>query len=221
GTWIALTGSAPAAPFQVSIDGEVPEDAPTPDENYYGRWYQSTQLEDGLHIVNMSGLASGTTLKMVLVEAGPSTPLANSSIVIDDSSRTKDLRYSPGWHTRNNQSLDDVPYLPFGGGTTASSGEGDTFLFKFAGTSVSVYGIHESSGSAVAVTFSVDDSASSFVAPGDEDTPNYQYYTKDDLEPGNHTLKCNVTSMTGDRSFALDYIVYTPSFESLSEMPDL
>lgn len=220
GTWIAFAGSAPDVPFKVSIDGEMPEDAPNPDGNQYGRWYQSPSLADGPHTVNLSGLANGTQLNYVLIEAGPSTPLANSSIVIDDSS-SGEIQYSPGWEPRNNQSLDDGLYLPFGGGTTVSTTEGETFSFEFAGTAVYVYGIHESVEGTVAVTFSVDGSTSSFVAPKEEDTANYLYFTKDGLGPGAHTLVCNVTNVTGNQSFVLDYIVYNPSFESLSDKPYL
>ncbi|KAK0214903.1 hypothetical protein IW262DRAFT_250628 [Armillaria fumosa] len=216
GTSIAFAGSAPDAPFRVSIDGE--DSAPNPDESCCGRWYQSPGLADGLHVVNMSGLASGTELNYVLIEAGPSTPLANSSIVVDDSS-TKDIRYSPGW---NNQSLDGVLYSPLNGSTTASTTKGDMFSFEFAGTAVHVYGIHESVEGITAVTFTIDNSTASFVAPEEleGDTPNYLYFTKDGLEPGAHTLVCRVTNVTGNQSFVLDYIVYTPSFESLSDKPD-
>ncbi len=131
GTWIAFAGSAPDAPFKVSIDGDLPEDAPNPDENQYERWYQSPSLADGPHTVNLSGLVSGTNLTYVLIEAGPSTPLANSSIVVDDPSR--EIHYSPGWEQRNNQSLDDVLYPPFGGGTTEGATKNDSFSFEFAG----------------------------------------------------------------------------------------
>ncbi len=132
GTWIAFAGSAPDAPFKVSIDGDLPEDAPNPDENQYERWYQSPSLADGPHTVNLSGLASGTNLTYVLIEAGPSTPLANSSIVVDDSS-SREIHYSPGWEQRNNQSLDDVLYPPFGGGTTEGATKNDSFSFEFSG----------------------------------------------------------------------------------------
>ncbi|KAK0188543.1 hypothetical protein F5146DRAFT_1122714 [Armillaria mellea] len=224
GTLIAFAGSAPDAPFQVSIDGKMPEDPPNPDENYYGRWYQSPELADGHHTVELSGLASGTQLDYVLVEAGPSTPLADSSIIVDDSNSTE-IWYSPGspgWETISNHSVDDVLYSPFGGSMTASTAEGNMFAFKFAGTAVYVYGIHKFiQVGTVAVTFSVDGSTPSFVAPQEdfEDPPHYLYFTKDRLGPGAHTLVCNVTNVTGDQSFVLDYIVYTPSFESLSDKP--
>lgn len=216
GTSIAFAGSAPNAPFQVSINGEI-QDAPNPDENHYGRWYQSPELKDGLHVVNLSGLARGTELNYVLIEAGLSTSLANSSIAVDDSS-TKDIWYSPGW---NDESPDNLSYSPFNGSTTASMTEADMFSFKFAGTAVHVYGIHESGEGTAAVTFTIDDSTSSFVASEEGDTTNYLYFTKDGLDPGPHTLVCNVTKVTGDRSFVLDYIVYTPSFDSISDQPDL
>ncbi|KAK0239270.1 hypothetical protein EDD85DRAFT_829630 [Armillaria nabsnona] len=220
GTWIAFAGSAPDAPFKVSIDSEMPEDAPNPDENQYERWYQSPSLADGPHTVNLSGLASGTNLTYVLIEAGPSTPLVNASIVVDDSS-TREIHYSPGWEQKNNQSLDDVLYPPFGGGTTEGATKDVSFTFEFAGTAMYVYGIHESVEGTVSVIFNVDGSPTSFVAPEEEATANYLFFKKDELGPGVHTLMCNVTNVTGNQSFVLDYIVYTPSFESLSEQPYL
>lgn len=90
-----------------------------------------------------------------------------------------------------------------------------------SGTAVYVYGIHESVEGTPAVIFSVDGSPTSFVAPEEEATANYLFFKKDELGPGVHTLMCNVTNVTGNQSFVLDYIVYTPSFESVSDQPYL
>ncbi|KAK0202459.1 hypothetical protein DFS33DRAFT_1230918, partial [Desarmillaria ectypa] len=227
GTSIAFAGNTPDVPnakqFKVSIDDEMPEDASYLDENHYERWYQSPLLPDGIHTINLSGLVKGTDLDYVLIEAGPSTPLANSTILVDDNST--EIRYSAGWN-RNNNSLDDangVLYSFFGGATMESATENVSFSFEFAGTAVYVYGIHKAVEGTGAVRFSVDDSAPLFALLDPpmkkEDTVNHLFFKNDELEPGNHTLMCNVTQVTGDQFFALDYIIYTPSFESLSDDP--
>ncbi|KAG7445111.1 uncharacterized protein BT62DRAFT_995076 [Guyanagaster necrorhizus] len=229
GTSIAFAGSTPgvldAMPFQVNIDNGYVEDTSYLDENHYERWYQSPTLGDGIHTINLTGLVNGTDLDYVLVEAGPSTSLANSSIIIDDSSA--EIRYSAGWD-RNTDSLgyvDGVFFSPFGGGTTESTTQNNSFSFQFAGTAVYVYGVHKAVEGAVAAQFSVDDSPVSFVSLDpmvreDEDMVNYLFFENTRLEPGNHTLMCNVTEITGNQSFVLDYIVYAPSFVSISDKPN-
>ncbi|KAK0466845.1 uncharacterized protein EV420DRAFT_651487 [Desarmillaria tabescens] len=229
GTSIAFTGNTPDVPdvlqpFRVSIDGETSKEAQYPDWNHYEQWYQSPPLADGPHNISLSGLVKGTTVDYVLVEAGYSTSLANSSLVVDDSSR--EIRYSAGWEPKNNQSLPGDPadgvslYSPLGGGTTESLAGDDSFSFEFAGTAVYVYGVREG---ADAVTCSVDNSPPSFVSlsppsQDDENIVNVLFFQSHELGPGNHTLMCNVTD---DKSFVLDYIVYTPSFDSLSDKPYL
>jgi hypothetical protein len=99
--------------------------------------------------------------------------------------------------------------------------------FLFAGTSISVYGIFSwNKPGALSATFAVDGAPipqtynQTDVVRDVGETPNFLFYSLDDLSAGNHTLIVSITA-ANNRTFILDYITYTPSFATLSSMPFL
>jgi len=96
-----------------------------------------------------------------------------------------------------------------------------------AGTSVSVYGIFSClNPGTLSATYTVDgatipqtyNATSLFLTVDREETPNFLYYSLDNLSAGDHTLVVNITA-ANNQTFILDYITYTPSFATLSLMP--
>ena len=94
------------------------------------------------------------------------------------------------------------------------------------GTAVSVYGIFASDIIGVlSATFTVDDgtvlqthNVTPITIGSDRERPNFPYYSLDNLAAGDHTLIVNVT-VADNHSFVLDYITYTPSFDTVLSMP--
>lgn len=84
-----------------------------------------------------------------------------------------------------------------------------------------------SSGSINAI-FSLDGESAaprSFTANQNENNglmnaTNYQLFSATDLSAGEHTLRVNVTGVTGNLPFIIDYITYVPSFFNLASKPD-
>lgn len=54
----------------------------------------------------------------------------------------------------------------------------------------------------------------------ENDATNYVFYSKSNLSPGPHTLGIQITDIV-NQTYKLDYMVYSPSFSSFAEMPDL
>lgn len=101
--------------------------------------------------------------------------------------------------------------------------------YMILGTAVSVYGVmsYGSSGSINAI-FSIDGesstprsfSANTTAINGLTNATNYQLFSTTNLSPGEHTLRVNVTGMTGNLPFIVDYLTYVPTFFSLGSKPD-
>jgi hypothetical protein len=99
------------------------------------------------------------------------------------------------------------------------------------GTSVVVYGIfswaqignltaiYTLDGTSTIETYSVTTSSPQFVKKFKEQS-NYILFSSDPLAAGAHTLVINITQCV-NQIFILDYITYTPSFSTLTSMPNL
>lgn len=61
----------------------------------------------------------------------------------------------------------------------------------------------------------IHNTTSAFVS---QEEPNFLHYSIDNLPPGDHTLVGNIT-VANNHTFALDYITYNPSFDTLLTMP--
>ncbi len=76
----------------------------------------------------------------------------------------------------------------------------------------------------LSATYTLDDSTlpqTHNVTSGNQaygEAPNFLHYSVDNLFAGDHTLIVNIT-VANNHAFVLDYITYTPSFETLLSMP--
>jgi len=97
---------------------------------------------------------------------------------------------------------------------------------EVSGTSIAVIGmLFPSNGDSFTATFNVDDSDQPFTRKfnaSDVTTHqnNFVFFNQSTLSSGNHTLTVNLTEAIGAAVFAVDYLLYKPTFGSLSEKPD-
>ncbi|KAK7444838.1 hypothetical protein VKT23_015156 [Stygiomarasmius scandens] len=233
GTDIAFFGETDGtSTFQVAIDNNGPFDAAALNfgaQSNYTQWYQIPPLQDGIHIVRVSELQGG--LDYLVITAGPSTSFNETTNVMVDDDDTSEILYKGSWDRNTdiimiNGGRPNGP--PLGNTTHRTSTVGNSFIFQFAGTSVSLYGVFLGTATgSVDVEFNLDGQVSTtriFVSPGAppafDESPNYLHFGAKELTAGNHTLSANITDASGSQKFILDYILYTPSFSSLASKPN-
>ncbi|KAF8867581.1 hypothetical protein BD779DRAFT_1676957 [Infundibulicybe gibba] len=166
GTSIAFVGDTPPSQdtqtVTVTIDNNLPYNASYDDPNpeNYRQWYQSPHLDDGIHTIQLNNIA-GTSVDFMVVSAGPSTPLAEQMVIVDDDDPS--IVYSGNW-TRNGSpffSADLPSGLPFHNGTHQSTTPGDTATICFTGSSIALYGIFSWAAlGSMSVTYTLDGSSS-------------------------------------------------------------
>jgi len=93
------------------------------------------------------------------------------------------------------------------------------------GTSVSVYGMSSwLTLGVLSATYTLDGATipqtRNITQTTNGEVPNFLHYSVDNLFAGDHTLVVNIT-VANTHTFVLDYITYTPSFETLLSMPVL
>ncbi|KAL0957122.1 hypothetical protein HGRIS_003215 [Hohenbuehelia grisea] len=197
---------------------------------YYGPWYTSSFVTDHQHDFNMSlDNATHALIDYMVVTAGPSTPLEGRTIIADDFD--KDIQYSGSWETQFGtvfpaRDTNGTGRLAFRNTTHSTKKSGSRFTFDFTGSSISVFGILQSRlGGKWTAKFSVDGGSSNvYTAEFSNSTmrsfdrTNIQLYHTD-LKPGSHVLDVQVSEMSGDQSFVLDYILYNASFANALSKP--
>lgn len=228
--------------FSLTLDNNAPYDIdfPAPDQvQCCTPWYQTPTLNDDQHTVSLSNVASD--FDYALVTAGETTPFEGTTIVVDDDD--SEIVYRGTW-TRNEELL-NTPGLPFANATHRSVTVGSSISFEFfgkyppsssvganralciAGTSIQVFGVNlvDATGT-ISILFELGGKGqtNSFPSPHQTpqpfDIPNTRLFASNLLDPGNHTLTATLTSVTGNRPFILDYILYKPSFDSLATKPN-
>ncbi|KAF5347043.1 hypothetical protein D9758_011635 [Tetrapyrgos nigripes] len=172
------------------------------------------------------GFNSDITLDYLVVAVTNVTDLAGQTILVDDSS--VEIQWNGSWQTNNTDMILDGhgTVSPHGNSTHVSSTKGDSFTFNFAGTSIQVFGvIFESSSFTVQATLDGQPNTRgiSNTLPGMH-VPFFS--TETDLPPGNHTLvftvqdsKIEIIGAVGDAVIGVDYILYTPSFQTIKDKP--
>ncbi|KAF8881202.1 hypothetical protein BD779DRAFT_1546730 [Infundibulicybe gibba] len=160
---------------------------------------------------------AGTALDFAIITLGANTTLSGNPKII----RSGDpFITSEGPNGRS-----------FHNGTHQSSTPGDTATFRFAGTSIGVYGVFSwvNTGS-LGVTYTLNGISTASTYPVTPTTPeyvnklrqhpNYMFFSNDSLPAGNHSLVIKITQASGP-TFSMDYITYKPSFPSLDLKPNL
>ncbi|KAF8827751.1 hypothetical protein HHX47_DHR4000260 [Lentinula edodes] len=233
GTSISFVGVTPpsneSTTFLVDIDSEANYTATYPTSAVGGTWYTSPNVADQAtyHAINLYGMDQ-IIADYVLVTAGSQTNLTDQTIFVDDSN--PEIAWSGQWWSADSYEVVTGTYdlAPAGNGTHTSTFAGDAFTFTFAGTTINVYGIMSwgSTGS-VKASFSVDGYSTSqtFTANtaannGLTNSTNYPFYSNTSLSSGNHTLTVNVTSVSGNLPFIIDYLTYQPNFDNIDSKPN-
>ncbi|KAF8649113.1 hypothetical protein AX16_006011 [Volvariella volvacea WC 439] len=236
GTSVAIIGNTPSAPqsqsVRVSIDGAEfytsSYDDPVPQS--YRQWYQSPLLIDGQHTIVFEDI-DGTSVDYALVTAGESTPLqaGDSRIMVDDDD-SDHFMYVGDWSRDPGLFLGPMNGTPFRNATHRTQTVGDQIYFRFAGTSVSLYGVFiwpllgsitanytiDSAGSTEVTYTSSPDSSNA----GLNQQPNFLLFQTDALTPGGHELIMTITDIK-NQTFIFDYATYRPSFATVNDMPSL
>ncbi|KAK0243379.1 hypothetical protein EDD85DRAFT_786286 [Armillaria nabsnona] len=219
GISIAFTGNTPGTSnkqdFSVSIDGAEAYVASYPSPAEYLQWYMSPTLEEGNHTVTLSEM-DNIDVDYAIVAVGNQTTVQGKDILVDDTSNA--IAWTGDWQT-NTSTLAHVTRVfvdnhPLGNSTKDSSTAGDSFSFQFTGTNVSVFGAQRLSiiGS-ISADFSVDGGKTTTFpttsnASGN-DIANTMFFSSSILASGTHMLFMNITEVSGDQTFILDYITYS------------
>ncbi|KAF8891349.1 hypothetical protein BD779DRAFT_198651 [Infundibulicybe gibba] len=228
GTAVAFYGNTPRIGLRnatVSIDGGSSYNSsfPNPTSRSYLQWYQSPQLPEGDHTINLTNLAD-VSVDFIVVTAGPNTPLSGQTIIVDDSDPS--IQYIGSWDRDRelfspDSSTGNPSGFPFHNSTHRSLTEGDALTFEFTGTSIGIFGIFDfSTIGNLSVIFGLDGEWTPLTYAVGPDTPefktkvgrrpNFSYFSQTSLAGGNHRLIINVTQPS-NIPFIIDFLTYRPS----------
>ncbi|KAF8649112.1 hypothetical protein AX16_006010 [Volvariella volvacea WC 439] len=234
GTAVSFIGNTP--PIQssqtvtVSIDGGESYNTSysDPRPQSYRQWYQSPTLSDGEHTISLENIDL-TGVDYALVTAGESTSLqTGDSLVMVDDDDTNQFTFVGDWARDLNLFSGPLNGRPFGNATHRARTVGDQMRFRFAGTTVSLYGIFDwtrdgnitanytidaTSSTEITYTSSASASTAAFIQQ-----PNFLLFQSNALTPGEHTLVVTITDIF-NQTLIIDYAAYRPSFSRLSDMP--
>ncbi|KAL0959883.1 hypothetical protein HGRIS_011551 [Hohenbuehelia grisea] len=219
-------------PISASIDNEAHTfTTPEPNAHESQPLSSSTRLSsDGPHHVNVE-LSREARFDYATIEAGPETPLEGQNVIVDDGDES--LQFSPEWLSVQGLARLNVTngqqHRVYKDTIHQSTTPGANLVFQFTGTSVAVYGVVRwqnagRSSSAYILDGSAPEThaiAASGVVTKCNNQPNYLFFQRDNLDPGNHTLAVTATEISGDQAFILDFVSYTASFANLSVNPNL
>ncbi|KAJ7584406.1 hypothetical protein C8J56DRAFT_151538 [Mycena floridula] len=223
GSSILVVGdrSGPEKSLNVAIDGKK-SNATLPASSGYSTWYQSPLLSPGAHSIILGDIISDSEplhVDYAAVLIDEETKLLGRTLMVDDD--YPGIDYDTSWVTNSNT------LTAFQGTSHQTSTAGSSFSFSFTGTNMTLYGVFHwdplgsfdlittvDNHSPVAQTF---DSA---VDSNPTSQSNFVLFTSGELIAGNHTVSVNL-SRCDNQVLVIDYITYTPSFSSLSTMPNL
>jgi len=216
---VAASSSRTNRTFGVKIDDE-------PRKNFTGNGhYESPILSDGPHTIKYfppkGSSARSATLDYLTVTAGKSTPLAGSTFVVDDSDGA--IVYAGKWSTESPIPLNfDYSTTLYSGTAHWSHSVGDTIEYHFNGDSVILYGIVANLTSApqnnITATYVLDGVATEQGIPWGtlEGLPKSQLFRSKSLPPGEHTLLVNISQISADQAFGIDFLLYKSTAADLA-----
>ncbi|KAK0489468.1 hypothetical protein IW261DRAFT_1325920, partial [Armillaria novae-zelandiae] len=219
GSVIAFTGNTPPSTqkqtFSVSIDDAYIYVASYPFTHTYMQWYMSPMLEEGAHTITLTEM-DGTDVDYALIGVGNQTNILGKDILVDSISDR--IVWTGDWQTNTSTLIHasnfHIVNYPLGNSTKDSRTVGDSFSFKFSGTTVSVFGIQRNSiNGSISTDFKIDGGKattfSTTSASLGSDLANTMLFSSQILDFGIHILVMNITTVTGDQSLKLDYITYS------------
>ncbi|KAG7448709.1 uncharacterized protein BT62DRAFT_722904 [Guyanagaster necrorhizus] len=234
--WSGVLWETEDVSFSISVDNENATtcNASGGDEesNIYKQLCQASGLSNSAHTVNVTcrGIDSESPVSIDYVtytvdtDSDSDVPPGLSPgvfILIDDSDSL--ISYNGSWSQnsddtfKTNGSGDSIIFTPYGGGVHRSNSAGSRFTFRFSGSAVSVYGVQQSASGSLAVSFEIDGSSQdgfNVTGSGDNDIAlaNLPLLSAAGLSSGDHEVAVNLTEISGDQVFELDYILYEPIY---------
>ena len=186
----------------------------------------------------------------MVVTAGPTTPLLTQTLIVDDEDSDIVYSGNWARNSsRYTSSTNPHAGLPYHNTTHQATSAGPSATFRFRGehlsllpiflffiisglkgTSVAVYSLFDYSRiGALSVTYTMDGFPLLLSYNVGASTPAYQQgaltientlmFSNGSLTAGDHTLVIDVTICNG-QTFELDYILYSPSFNTISDKPN-
>ncbi|KAF5340814.1 hypothetical protein D9758_017642 [Tetrapyrgos nigripes] len=186
-----------------------------PQPSYKGALFTLTSVE-------RLTFAEDVEFDYMLLSVTNETDLGGQTILVDDSS--EEIRWSGSWEPQEtNITLSDpkLTVAAHGNGTHISSTEGDSFTFQFAGTSVQVFGVILDLFSPYTIQATIDGQRNTRKTSQNDRVMAHAllFATENDLAPGNHTLVVTIQELSKTAVVAIDYILYTPSFQTIVDKP--
>ncbi|KAG6890645.1 hypothetical protein C0995_006621 [Termitomyces sp. Mi166 len=185
--------------------------------------FQSPPVADGRHtLFYASGGLDTPTFDYLVVKAGPSTPLINRAIIVDDADPS--FVYGGSWSTQiSSPPTSDFSTASFCNTTHWSMDAGDTFRFNFTGSSVAIFGsfVNISVGHDFSATYTIDGvSTVASIPDGTLDgLPMTCLFSTPTMPPGHHTLSVQISQISPPLAVGFDFLTYSASFASLEMMP--
>ncbi|TFK19055.1 hypothetical protein FA15DRAFT_674756 [Coprinopsis marcescibilis] len=205
-----------------------------------GQFFASPLLSDDYHniILQMDDPAGAVMLlDFAVVEGGSLDRYDASTSIIVDNDAPSEIFYWGDWKLDEVglEALNRAISLPYRNNTHRTSTIGSGFRFRFAGTSLRIYGSHnqERAGS-YNVTFTLDDEAPrtlNYTVTREEinnfpvpellrEYPHYLLAEFESLEAKEHVITANLTHIEGaSQGLLFDYLVYTPTFRDRASKP--
>ncbi|KAJ7572284.1 hypothetical protein C8J56DRAFT_1076866 [Mycena floridula] len=231
-------------PLVTTIDDDPPTSLSLhPD--VYGQFYQSPTLDDTAKNYTINATIIGVTIDLdyIAVSAGKETSLLGRTLMVDDM--YSGLSFGSGWVTTekvfNLEANNDFLVFPFQNTTHTTSTPGSMLNFSYtdkqrilfaifqihyvlSGSSLSLYGVfgREQNGS-YELTSTIDDElpvSNTFYANNFATQLNFLLFSTGEVEAGNHTATFTLSKCV-NQTLIVDYIIYKPSFSSLSIIPNL
>lgn len=133
--WGSTGASSAAEGFRVQIDGDDPSDVVLGgNASQQVQWYQSPELGNGEHKVNVTDLLDGQALDFVVITPDDTTPLDGRTLVVDDA-HPSIAYFGQGWRQVLDSDDPDAKagVSSFRNGTYQTETAGDGFEFSFIG----------------------------------------------------------------------------------------
>ncbi|KAG6917696.1 hypothetical protein DXG01_001466 [Tephrocybe rancida] len=158
-----------------------------------------------------------TSIDYALVGVEKDTPLLEHNIIV--GSDDPDIQYQGPW-SKNSTPIGDLirSRRPLGNSTAQTDYSIASFFFQFYGTFVSIVGAASVENCKATWIF---DGQTTFIDYVGQDNARFEWFSKDSIPLGNHTLGFGgISSLTGNATFTLEYIIYTPSRSTLDAPPN-
>ncbi|KAF9476115.1 hypothetical protein BDN70DRAFT_995911 [Pholiota conissans] len=172
-------------------------------------------ITEGLsHTINIFPTAGQFVLDYVTYVPNIDTTLTAADLILDDAD--PEIQYgNANW---NHTTGDFQQGRPYNGTMTGTNTKGATMQLTFVGSSVTVYGLLNRVDGRLSASFTVDgqNSSASTFNPFDgeqEDTDSSrwmlsQQFFRQDLSPGQHTLKMTLVDISGPQMLWIDSVMF-------------